>query len=124
MPSQFEEAMADNLATLYDSFGVAGVYTGPDAVPVLVTVRRHPEPWRAEVADTRLSQELGTGELLMRASDFAASGPVKGGRIVLEAGAQGGGGVWSIEATPLLKNGQYHCSCRRTASERVMPRMV
>ncbi len=124
MSSQFEQAMAGNLEPLYDAFGVAGIYTGPDGAAVDVTVRRHPEPWQAQLSDSRMAQEVATGELLIRQTDFAGAGPAKGGRIVLEAGAQGGGGTWSIENTPLLKNGQYHCTCRRSASERVMPRMA
>lgn len=123
MPSVFEQEFAGQLDQLYGEFGVTATYTAPNGVNQAVTVRiqRH-EARQVEGMGQRgagaggATGELQTGEAFVRQSELAK--PVKGGRFTLEAGAE----VWTIETTPLLKNGQHYCIVSRGGVDRYAER--
>ncbi len=114
MPSQFEQQMTTALASFYDEFAVAGTYNAPNstsAIPVTIRVHRND----AHQAEPRAGEnrELQTGEIMVLQSQLAK--PVKDGRFTLEGGAE----VWTIETTPMLKNGQHHCIVSRVGVNRL-----
>lgn len=120
MPSQFESDVAVSLDELYDQFGLSATYTAPDGTTASCTIRLHRNPVTPLPGSGRTergaAEELQTAELLVRQSELAK--PVAGGRFTVEGNR--GGEVWTLEATPLLKNGQHHGAARRVGVVRMM----
>lgn len=116
MPSAFEQLFTGSLDSFYDMYGLPATYTGPDGTAITsITVRVHRQESRQVPFAQRGTGELQTGEVLVRESEVAK--PVSGGRFMVE-----GHEVWTIASTPVLKNGQHHCTCSRGGAERIMER--
>lgn len=116
MPSQFEQSAAFNVDALYGNFGLAATYTAPGgAVTSGITVRRKLGEVRQVPRPNKASGELQMGDIMVRPSDVAK--PVKNGRFQVESVE-----VWTIETTPILKNGEYHCTCSRSGVEGLLER--
>jgi hypothetical protein len=121
MPSQFETQFTTQTPALYEgAFGVVATYTGKDGTAVTTGLDGNPLNIRVDRQDGRqsatpgVSGELQTAEIKVRQSQLAK--PQAGGRFTV------GSEVWSIQTTPVLKNGQHYCTCARGGVERLMPR--
>lgn len=114
--SPFEAEMAENLDDLYNEFGVGGSYVGPDGSSIdglTLRVRRN-DPHQVERTNRNIG-ELQSGTVMVRQSELAK--PLRNGRFTVR-----GVEVWTIELTPILKNGELICACQRTGTESKMPR--
>lgn len=114
MPSPFEQLVSANLSSMYGQFGLSASYTAPDGT---VTSDLSIRLQRGEVRQVdRPSGAVGEAQgsvVLVRQSDLAK--PVRHGRFASDAGE-----VWTLEVTPVLKNGEWVCTCSRAGVERLM----
>lgn len=120
MPSAFEAQMAAQLpGTLYGAFGLAAVYSDPKGTTgAACTIRVHRGDVRQVDRGNGTMGEVQSGEVfVMQAGAGAIAKPVKGGRFRVE-----GVEVWTIENTPVLKNGQFGCTCSRQGVDALMER--
>lgn len=115
MPSAFETAVRANLDPLYAEFGLATTYTAPDGTTTACTIRLHRNEAHQVDRTVRVNGEMQTGEIMVRQTELAK--PVRGGRFVVE-----GVEAWTIELTPVLKNGQHQCTVSRAGVERMTER--
>jgi hypothetical protein len=117
MPSPFDQSVAANLDQFYATFGIPGVaYTDPSGgVTSDIIVRIHRNEAREVERENGTVGEMQTGEILVRQTELA--NVVKGGRFTLE-----GVEVWTVATTPPLYHGEFHCTCYRSGTERLMDR--
>lgn len=117
MPSQFESLIASNLPALYAQYGLDATYTPPNGqTPTTgLSVRVHRGDSRQYDRGNGSMGEIQTAEVIVLQS--ALPRPVAGGRFTVESVE-----VWTIDATPTLKNGQFTCTCTRTGDSRLMSR--
>lgn len=124
MPSPFEQQFAVQAGALYEgSFGVAGSYQAPDGSapvtvgadgnPLLIRVHRND----AHQVDTavRKSGEMQSGEIIVRQSQLPKV--VNESRFTIE-----GVEVWTVQTTPVLRNGEFVCTVARTGTAQLMTR--
>lgn len=117
MPSVFETTMADQLkGSMNPAFGLSATYTGMDggtgtAVPVRV---QRGDVRQVEGRDM-ITRDVQSGTIIVLAADLAHVD--KGGRFTVN-----GSEVWSIELTPVLKNGEFVCECQRQGATAVATR--
>jgi len=121
MPSQFEIDMAANLQPVYADFALPAAAANPDGTAVAsISIRLHRNDSRQVPMENGAAIESQTGELMVLQADIAATAlvkPVRNTRFTVE-----GTEVWSVETTPVLKNGQYTCTVKRVGIERLQPR--
>ena len=116
MPSAFETSFAKSTHDgLYSTFGIAAVYADLAGTKTICTVRIHREDAHQVDRPSHVSGEIQVAPLEVRTSEI--SKVVKGGRFTVE-----GVEVWTVETTPVLKNGQHYCTCSRSGAERMMPK--
>lgn len=124
MPSVFEQAFAENLPALYGAMGMDASYTDKAGVMIDgLSVRVHRHPFR-QVEGKGGTGEVQTADLFIQDSgDQGIAKVVAGGRFTIEpTGTAMGLEVWTIETTPVHKNGEFVCSCSRSGKEREMGR--
>lgn len=119
MPSAFEQRMTSAMPRLYTSFGVPAVYVAPSGTTTSgITVRIQRGEIRQTPTDQKTVGEMQTGQAFVQQSDLAK--PVKNGRFAFDSGVE----VWSIETTPILKNGQWNCTVKRVSTDTRMEKRI
>ncbi len=115
MPSVFESIMADNLkGAIFPALATTATYTpasgsAADAIPVRVQRGGAHEESRNGVVVEIQSATIHVLQSVLH--------PTKGGRFTIENGTE----VWTIDLVPVLKNGEFTCTCSRAAAG-TMPR--
>lgn len=121
MPSLFEQLLAQNLTSMRDGLGTSGcTYTPPDGVAIVnnLTLRVQREQANEIDRPTRISGEMQTADVIVLQADLPNC--VREGRFTVPGLT--GPEVWTIQASPLVQNGEFICRCMRTGIERYMPR--
>ena len=112
MPSKFEQDFTEEAPNFYEEFGIHGCkYTSPSGVVTTgLTLRILRNPAHQVARDSKTLGQLQSGQVIVEQSALAK--PMIGGRFTAESVE-----IWTIETTPVLKNGQFYCTCSRTGAE-------
>ncbi len=114
MPSAFTTRFqAGALDAIYAQYGIPGSLYGDKSVQNVPCTPRLNRGKNMQISGGKSSMtqgEIQPGQVFVRQGEIAR--PVIGGRFTIDDE------VWSIELSPLLRNGQFECSCVRVNPER------